>query len=69
MFDKARTKSNLEDAGFDEDDLGNLLEGLETSNDGATFRDFITHLSFTGDYSAVYDSDEPWYRAMACIYW
>ena len=69
MFDKARTKSNLEDAGFEEDDLGNLLEGLETSNDGATFRDFITHLSFTGDYSAVYDSDEPWYRAMACIHW
>lgn len=33
MFDKARTKSNLEDAGFDEDDLGNLLEGLETSKD------------------------------------
>lgn len=69
MFDKARTKSNLEDAGFDEDDLGNLLEGLETSNDAATFRDFITHLSFTGDYRAVYDSDEPWYRAMACIHW
>ena len=69
MFDKARTKSNLEVDGFDEDDLGNLLEGLETSNDGATFRDFITHLSFTGDYPAVYDSDEPWYRAMACIHW
>ena len=57
MFDKARTKSNLEDAGFDEDDLGNLLEGLETSNDGATFRDFITHLSFTGDYSTVVSRD------------
>ena len=69
MFDKALTRSNLEDAGFDEDDLGNLLEGLETSNDGATFRDFITHLSFTGDYPAVYDSDAPWYRAMACIPW
>lgn len=69
MFDKARTKSNLEDAGFDEDDLGNLLEGLETSNDAATFRDFITHLSFTGDYHVVYDSDAPWYRAMACIPW
>lgn len=52
MFDKARTKSNL--------------EGLETSKDAASFRDFITHMSFTGDYSAVYDSDDPWYRAMAC---
>lgn len=69
MFNKARTKSDLEDAGFDEDDLGNLLEGLETSRDAASFRDFITHMSFTGDYSAGYDSDEPWYRAMACIHW
>lgn len=69
MFDKARTKSNLEDAGFDEDDLGNLLEGLQTPKDAASFRDFITHMSFTGDYSAVYVSDEPWYRAMACIHW
>lgn len=69
MFDKALTKSNLEDAGFDEDDLGNLLEGLETSNDAASFREFITHMPFTGDYPAVYDSDAPWYRAMACIPW
>lgn len=69
MFDKARTKSNLEDAGFDEDDLGTLLEGLDASEDAAAFRNFISHMRFSGDYPAVYDSDEAWYRAMACIHW
>ena len=67
MFDKAKIRGNIEDAGFSEDDTAALLEGLESSKDEGAFRDFIAHMKFTGEYRIVYPIDTPWYRAFACI--
>lgn len=69
MFDKAAVRANICDAGFSLDDTDSLLMGLDKSKDESEFRSFVTNMRFTGDYPAVYDSDAPWYRAMACIPW
>lgn len=67
MFSKEITRNNLESAGFDEDDLEALLTALDSSPDELHFRKKVGAMRFSGEYPATYDSDMPWYKALACI--